>query len=81
MHGAGWNRTSAIDQVAWAEQQVRNTIGILGTDSRGGYDTVQVNDSPMLGLSNLRAALQVLQLRESLIRTSCHLRWLACKRL
>ena len=77
MHGAGWNRTPAIDQVAWAEQQVRNTTGILGTDSRGGYDAVQVNESPMLGLSNLRAALQALQLRESLIRTNCHLRWLA----
>ena len=56
MHGAGWNRTPVIDQVAWAEQQVRNTTGILGTDSRGGYDAVQVNESPMLGLSNLRAA-------------------------
>lgn len=31
----------------------------------------------MLGLSNLRAALQALQLRESLIRPNCHLRWLA----
>ena len=66
--------------MAWAEQQVRNTSCILGTDSidsRGGYDAVLVNESPMLGLSNVRAALQALQLRESLIRTNCHLRWLA----
>ena len=66
--------------MAWAEQQVRNTSCILCTDSidsRGGYDAVLVNESPMLGLSNLRAALQALQLRESLDRTNCHLRWLA----
>ena len=31
----------------------------------------------MLGLSNLRSALQALQLRESMIRTNCFLRWLA----
>ena len=77
MHGAGWHRTPQVDQVAWAENQVRNTVGILGTDSKGGYDAVQVNESPMLGLSNLRSALQALQLRESMIRTHCFLRWLA----
>ena len=77
MHGAGWERTPQVDQVAWAEKQVRNTVGILGTDSKGGYDAVQVNESPMLGLSNLRSALQALQLRESMIRTNCFLRWLA----
>ena len=77
MHGAVWNRTPKADLVAWAENQVRNTVGILGRDSKGGYDAVQVNESPMLGLSNLRSALQALQLRESMIRTNCFLRWLA----
>ena len=30
--------------------------GIICTDSRGGYDAVEVNESPLLGLSNLRSA-------------------------
>ena len=38
---------------------------------------MMLNESPMLGLSNLRSALQALQLRESMIRTHCFLRWLA----
>ena len=77
LHGAGWNRRPQDDQVAWAEAQVRPVLGIVCTDSRGGYDAVQVNESPLLGLSNLRSALQAMQLRENLIRVLGQLRWLA----
>ena len=51
--------------------------GVLCTDSRGGYDAVEVNESPLLGLSNLRAALQAFQLRDNLKRCGSELRWLA----
>ena len=44
--------------------------GILCTDSRGGYDAVERNESPWLGLSNMRAALQAFQLRDNLRRVS-----------
>ena len=77
LHGAGWDRPVHADQVSWAEQQARDIPGILCTDSRGGYDAVQVNESPLLGLSNLRSALQAMQLRESMMRVGTSLRWLA----
>ena len=38
---------------------------------------MEVNESPLLGLSNMRAALQAFQLRESLRRSGCELRWVA----
>ena len=77
MHGAGWHRTPQDNQVEWAERQVRAVRGVLCTDSRGGYDAVQVNESPMLGLSNTRSALQAMQLRENMLRTGSVLRWVA----
>ena len=77
LHGGGYFRTPQDDQVVWSENQVRAVRGVLCTDSKGGYDAVQVNESPLLGLSNLRSALQAMQLRESMMRTGCLLRWLA----
>ena len=77
LHGAGWHRTPQDDQVKWAENLVKEVRGVLCTDSLGGYDAVQVNESPLLGLSNLRAALQAMQLRENMIRVGCLSRWLA----
>ena len=44
--------------------------GIIGTDSRGGYDAINKNEGPLLGLSNARSALQAFQVREQL-ETSC----------
>ena len=38
---------------------------------------MDVNESPLLGLSNLRAALQAFQLRDNLKRCGSELRWLA----
>ena len=56
---------------------VRSVPGILCTDSKGGYDAVMINESPLLGLSNLRSALQAMQLRENMIRVNTKLRWVA----
>ena len=38
---------------------------------------MEINESPLLGLSNIRAALQAFQLRDNLARCGCRLRWLA----
>ena len=78
LHGAGLNRPERrADLVAAAEEQACLVAGILCTDSRGGYDAIEVNESPLLGLSNMRAALQAFQLRDNLKRVNCELRWVA----
>ena len=73
MNGAAQDLRPEEDRVAWAERLSRNVKGILA----GGLDAVMYNDSPMLGLSSARSALQALQLRESLHRTLAELRWVA----
>ena len=78
IHGAGVSRASRrLDLVEAAEEQACLVRAILCTDSRGGYDAVEVNESPLLGLSNMRAALQAFQLRDNLKRVNCELRWVA----
>ena len=72
MHGAALQ-----DLVDVTERRARLIEGVLCTDSRGGYDAVEVNESPLLGLSNLRSALQAFQLRDNLARVGCMLRCLA----
>ena len=77
LHGAGRTRQPREDPVQSTEQQAIRIKGILCTESRGGYDAVEVNESPLLGLSNMRSALQAFQLRDNLQRVGCELRWLA----
>ena len=77
LHGASRRSNPRENLVFVAEQQIMQVRGVLCTDSRGGYDAVEVNESPLLGLSNLRAALQAFQLRENLRRVRCELRWVA----
>eukprot|EP00439_Symbiodinium_sp_Y106_P001694 s8914_g1.t1 len=80
LHGAGHQFQAGPlrrDLVGNTEQQVMTVKGIVCTDSKGGYDAVELNESPLLGLSNMRSALQAFQLRGNLARTACLLRWLA----
>ena len=79
LHGAGCaeHHRQREDHIDRAERQVIAIKGIVCTDSKGGWDSVQVNESPLLGLSNIRAALQAFQLRDNLLRTGGELRWLA----
>ena len=44
--------------------------GIVGTDSCGGYDAINKNEEPLLGMSNARSALQAFQVREQLDASS-----------
>ena len=78
MHSSGsYSPLERLDLVEKAEAAAKKVHGVLCTDSRGGFDAVELNESPLLGLSNLRSALQVFQLRNYLRRTGGELRWLA----
>ncbi|CAE7821609.1 GIP [Symbiodinium sp. CCMP2592] len=80
LHGAGGldvDRPLRVNMISVLENQIAKIKGILCTDSKGGYDAVEINESPLLGLSNMRAALQAFQLRGNLRRAACELRWLA----
>ena len=68
---------SRADFLEASEKEVRLLPGIFGTDSKGGYDSIMVNESPMLGLSNTRSAIQAFQLKESIPCCLTHLLWLA----
>ena len=77
LNGRGRQVRDRQDLVDVTERQTLVVKGILCTDSKGGYDAVETNESPLLGLSNIRAALQAFQLRDNLKRTGCELRWVA----
>ncbi|OLQ06342.1 hypothetical protein AK812_SmicGene10384 [Symbiodinium microadriaticum] len=80
LHGAGQGDSGLSlrrDLVQHVEQQVVNIKGIMCTDSKGGFDAIEVNESPLLGLSNTRAALQAYQLRGNLRRAAGDLHWVA----
>ena len=79
-HWAQLNGCCAIggnDLLLRANSMVKYVKGILGTDSRGGYDAVLKNESPLLGLSNARSALQAYQLREQLLESGGKLIWVS----
>jgi len=65
------------DMLNQANKMIRFIPGVLGTDSRGGYDAVNKNEGPLLGLSNTRSALQALQLREQLRDAEGRLIWIS----
>ena len=58
----GFNESKDILKVA--DAMVMTIPGLLATDSKGAYDAVELNEGPLLGLSNIRAALQPYQLCE-----------------
>ena len=60
-----------------ANNMVKTIYGIVGTDSKGGFDAVTRSEGPMLGLTNTRSALQAYQLREQLDHGGAKLIWLA----
>ena len=76
LNGAG-KLSESRDLLTASVAEVRLVPGLLGTDSRGGYDSIIINESPLLGLSNIRAALQAEQLKQSLPDCGTKLIWLA----
>lgn len=65
------------DLLQASEAEAKRAPGLLGTDSMDGYDSIMVNESPVLGLSNTRAAIQAFQLKESIPCCNTKLLWLA----
>ena len=53
------------------------TAGCLITDSRGGCDSVMLNESANLGLASARSAVQAYALKQSLQDPNTHLVWVA----
>ena len=76
LNGAGIESTGR-DLLTGSINEVRMVPGLLGTDSRGGYDSIMINESPLLGLSNVRAALQAEYLKQALPDCGTKLIWLA----
>ena len=76
LNGAG-KLSESRDLLTASVAEVRLVPGLLGTDSRGGYDSIIINESPLLGLSNIRAALQAEQPKQSLPDCGTKLIWLA----
>ena len=60
-----------------ANRMVGYLTGIVATDSRGGFDAINKNEGPLLGLSNVRSALQGFQLREQLEQSKGSLIWVS----
>ena len=65
------------DMLDTANRMVRYLPGIVGTDSKGGYDAINKNEGPLLGLSNIRSPIQGFQLREQLGESHGKLIWLS----
>jgi len=76
LNGAGV-RSAGRELLTGSINEVRMVPGLLGTDSRGGYDSIILNESPLLGLSNARAALQAEYLKQALPACGTLLVWLA----
>jgi hypothetical protein len=60
-----------------ANDLVKYVPGILATDSKGAFDAINKNEGPLLGLSNVRSALQAYQLREQLSESMAKLIWIS----
>ena len=65
------------DSLMYAERAVKKIPGIVATDSKGGFDAVTLQEGPYLGLTNVRAAIQAFQLKQSLALAGTNVIWLA----
>ena len=75
LNGATVERSA--DFLATALAVVRSVPGVVGTDSKGGYDAVTRHEGANLGLSNARAAIQGHQVKESIQQAGTRLIWLS----
>ena len=75
LNGVGVTR--GLDFLAHAVKGVQRIKGIVATDSKGGFDAITLQEGPMLGLSNVRAAIQAFQLKSFFRDNGAVLIWLA----
>ena len=76
LNGAGVDK-DINDLMQHADLAVSSVSGIVATDSKGGFDAVTLQEGPYLGLSNVRAAIQAFQLKQSFNRVKTLVIWLA----
>ena len=76
LNGSGVSREDR-DFLMYAERAVKKIPGIVATDSKGGFDAVTLQEGPYLGLTNVRAAIQAFQLKQSLALAGTNVIWLA----
>ena len=65
------------DRLESANLVMKYVKGVVGTDSRGVFDAATKSEAPLLGLSNIRSALQGYQLKEQLEDGGANLIWLS----
>ena len=70
----GFNQS--VDILEVADCMVATIPGLLATDSKGAFDAVELNEGPLLKLSNIRAALQAYQSRQQMQKVGTKLLWL-----
>lgn len=75
LNGAGVNRGLVF--LAHTVKCVQRIKGIVATDSKRGFDAITLQEGPMLGLSNVRAAMETLQLKSFFRDNGAVLIWLA----
>ena len=66
-----------IDILQKANEMVKWVGGILATDSKGAFDAINKSEGPLLGLSNMRSALQGYQLKEQIVASAGKLIWVS----
>ena len=76
LNGAGV-RSTGRELSTGSINEVRMVPGLLGPDSRGGHGSIMLNESPLLGLSYVRAALQAEYLKQALPACGTRLIWVA----
>jgi hypothetical protein len=62
---------------ARAQACVQQVKGLVVSDSKGGYDAVEINETSNLGLQSTRTAVQAYQIKQNFQTNNASLRWVA----
>jgi hypothetical protein len=62
---------------ARAEACIRQVKGLVVSDSKGGYDAVETNETSNLGLQSTRTAVQAYQIKQNFKQNNSTLKWVA----
>jgi hypothetical protein len=62
---------------ARADACIRQVQGIVVSDSKGGYDAVEKNETANLGLQSTRTAVQAYQIKQNFQTNNAKLKWVA----
>jgi hypothetical protein len=62
---------------ARAQACVQQVKGLVVSDSKGGYDAVEINETSNLGLQSTRTAVQAYQIKQNFKQNNSTLKWVA----